>query len=783
MSIAESFVLPEDVVVFHNSELGSDLQERTPDPDSYVVTRLNARQASTIVDRAGAELIEGFRKASTIVDAVIEFSRGRELNPREVLDEAFPLLRQLMTANFLVPEGSRWVHRIVPTLNTGDDFNGWRIEQSVHLIDDTEVYRVHSGAGSVAALKVARPGHEEHLRAALRHEASILSLIGGGAAPHVFDVGDRDGCPFMISEWCDGVPVAALARRMQHEQDSPARLLELCGRILRAYAALHATGVVHGDIHPNNLLATEEGAVRILDFGHARVIGDPGPLGAPPRAGAAFYFDPQYATAMLAGEPPPPADRASDQYSLAALLRELVVGQPYLDFSIEHERMLRQIIEDPPVSFIRHGTLPWPDVEGPLNRALAKNPLDRFASIDEFAEKIASARPRNVLKPKTAPRHTRELFAEVLDGLAINGRAFARLDDPDALCSVNTGAAGVAYALYRIASLRENPELLALAEIWIDRAERRADDDAAFYCRELDLTPENIGSTSLFHSSAGLACVEALVALANGDRMRAGAAAQRFVTRARLADGRLDVTIGGAGLLLGCAGLIAMLPSSSDARDAVVALGDSLDANLRGAIAVLPAPGLKSELNFGIAHGWGGVLFALLRWREVFRRSGADALIEARLRELAAHGEAYGAGLRWRWDARPAPNNFMSGWCNGSAGLVHLWTLAERSLGGHEYDELARRCGLYAFEAPADIGDLCCGSGGCAYAMLDLYRHTGDAVWLARARDLGERAATLIGRWALRADSLYKGSVGVALLIADLERPELSCMPLFDREP
>ena len=783
MSIAAPFILPEDVVVFHNSELSADLRRHSvPDPDAYVVTRLNARQVSTLIDRAAADLIEGFRKARTIVDAVVDFSRERGLNPQEVLDKAFPLLRQLIVANFLVPDGSQWAQRIVPTLETGAEFNGWTVEQSIHVIEDSEVYKVLDSARNFAALKIARPGHEDRLGAALRHEAAILSLANRTAAPRLFEAGDRNGTPFLLSEWCEGAPVAALARRMQHADDAAPRLHELCVRILRAYAELHVRGIVQGDIHPNNVLATEDGDVRILDFGNARVVDDSGPLGSPPRGGAAFYFDPQHAQAMLAAEPPPPADRASDQYCLAVLLRELLVGQSYLDFSLERERMLRQIVEDRPLPFVHHGAVPWPDVEAALARALAKDPAERFASVAAFADTISSA-ALPVVPAAKAPRRPHELLADSLDGLAIEGRAFKELDDPNALCSVNSGAAGVAYALYRIASLREDSALLALAELWIDRAERRADDDAAFYCKEIDLSPEQVGRTSLFHSNAGLACVEALIALANGDRMRAEGAVERFLSRAALADGRLDVTIGMAGLLLGCAALIPVLPPAGRLRDAVIARAETLDATLRNDIAALPAPGLKSELNFGIAHGWGGLLFALLRWREVCRRGGTEPQIEARLRELAEHGEAYGEGLRWRWDARPAPNNFMSGWCNGSAGLVHLWTLAERSFGDAEYGVLARRCGLYAFETHAELGDLCCGAGGSAYAMLDLYRHTGDAEWLQRARALAERAATLIGRWALRRDSLYKGEVGIALLIADLERPELSCMPLFDREP
>ena len=76
-----------------------------------------------------------------------------------------------------------------------------------------------------------------------------------------------------------------------------------------------------------------------------------------------------------------------------------------------------------------------------------------------------------------------------------------------------------------------------------------------------------------------------------------------------------------------------------------------------------------------------------------------------------------------------------------------------------------------------------CGAAGRAYAMLDLYRHTGDGLWVDRARGLADRAATLIREWSMHRDSLYKGEIGVALLAADLDEPARSCMPLFDKEP
>jgi len=133
----------------------------------------------------------------------------------------------------------------------------------------------------------------------------------------------------------------------------------------------------------------------------------------------------------------------------------------------------------------------------------------------------------------------------------------------------------------------------------------------------------------------------------------------------------------------------------------------------------------------------------------------------------------------------------MSGWCNGSSGFVFLWTLAHQMLGKAEYGTLAEQAGLDAWESDGQIGNLCCGFAGQAYALLNLYKHTGDKAWLHGAQAQAQRAARSIQAMpssgdyqelAMRAESLYKGELGVAVLAAELEKPESAAMPLFERE-
>ncbi len=82
------------------------------------------------------------------------------------------------------------------------------------------------------------------------------------------------------------------------------------------------------------------------------------------------------------------------------------------------------------------------------------------------------------------------------------------------------------------------------------------------------------------------------------------------------------------------------------------------------------------------------------------------------------------------------------------------------------------------------MSNLCCGVAGRGYALLRLYRHTGSPVWLERARRLTLHAVRSLRHTARdpQAMSLYKHWLGIALLAADLQRPEQACMPLFESE-
>jgi serine/threonine-protein kinase len=133
----------------------------------------------------------------------------------------------------------------------------------------------------------------------------------------------------------------------------------------------------------------------------------------------------------------------------------------------------------------------------------------------------------------------------------------------------------------------------------------------------------------------------------------------------------------------------------------------------------------------------------------------------------------------WRRQLGGSQFDVMPGWCNGSAGHVFLWTAAYDAFGDEQFLRLAQAVALHAAEEPMYTADLCCGAAGRAYALLNVYKHTGDTAWLGRARRLANHAAEYTGEQT-RSNSLWKGELGVAVLIADLDSPENAQMPFFE---
>jgi serine/threonine-protein kinase len=807
MTLTDIFILPPDTLVQPARELSEELRRETDsEEDDFVVSWANGRVHSKVVNADTAALIQQFQRPSTIAHAVARFSRGRGTGAEQLLDDAMPLLESLISGQLLVPADSSLASQ--GRLPLADEVNvaGWTVVRCAQSMADTEVYQVRGAAGQYGALKIARPGVDTAAQAVQR-EARILAALDLPVTPRLFATGDWNERAYMVTEWFSGADAHAACSELRGRTDpaSHAQLARVTAAILDAYALLHERGVAHGDIHPRNILIDRHYAVKIIDLGLARLLGERGRDEAEIRGGVSFFFEPEFALASLERKPPPRTSLAGEQYGLAALLYLLVTGSHYLDFSLDRDKMLRQIATLPARSFSQLGVDAWPDAERHLATALSKHPEARFPSMREFAQAWCSVESPQLVSagPRVEDAKLRGIRKDVLKRCSLRGALLNGEPLIAPTTSVNYGSAGIAHALYRLACASDDAELLALADVWSMRSVREIDSEGGFYNPDFGLTPEVVGRRSLYHSPAGVYVVQALIAKSRGDIEGQCAATEAFIQFSRRPCRQIDLTLGSAGLLLGCVFLLDALKDPSRASltapqvARLKARGSEIEDMLRQTMdGYGPIRDSKELRNLGIAHGWAGLLYAMLCWCAAAGEPLPGLMME-RLHQLADCAEPVSRGLQWKVNLgggrhAAAGGGSMSGWCNGSAGYVFLWSEAHKATGVRRYLELAEGAAWNAWETRVDTGNLCCGLAGQSYALLNLFRHTGDSIWLRRARELAELAAeavvTMRSRDSkgfeldLRPESLYKGDVGVAVLEADLEHPEHAHMPMFERD-
>lgn len=793
VNLSGSLILNEDVLIIPVTDLPDESRTKIEcNPGDFAVSRLQARSGSKIIDPAAADLLGRFREEHTVVETVILFAREKNLNPEDVLEGAYPFLKSMIDGGFLISSNTssgQEGDKPLPTqIVAGSRVLGASVLRTLYVLEDTEVYLLSREDESLSVLKIERLSPHAavsgSVRARLNHEAEFLERLDGLLAPRLLGKGEMEGRFYLEIEFIEGVDVAAASaewRERGGEQAQQTQLV-LAQDIVRTYAALHRRGVLHGDVHPSNILLKRNGPPVLIDFGVARATTSGTCFPTPPdRGGIPFFFEPEMAKAVLAGAPSMPASEAGEQHAVGALIYFLMTGAHWQNFRLGREAMLEDIASLQPLSFHERGVPSWPQLEAVLRRALSKLPEDRFASMSTFASALAAVALPSPANPIASSSPLAQLVDHALAQAAPEGLWSRSTLAPAPVTSLNYGSAGVALGLLQIASRRNDGTLLTLADTWSRRAIRELRRDDAFHNAEIEITPELVGESSPYHSASGVYAVAVLVAAAAANHMSQREGLADFLEALDRPSAGLDLTLGRSSILLGAAILLDAFPT-----DELIDLsplrsrGDTVLTELWQAIDAKPDITVAGIEYTGIAHGWAGFLYATLVWCSVSQTPLPQG-IERRLGELAALALPANRGLDWPWMlGRSGEPVTMPGWCNGACGYVFLWTLAHRLLGHPRYLHLAYGAAWRSWDAPDQIVTLCCGLAGRAYALLNLYRHTKEAVWLDRARDLAVRGTHVTGNPKDYPHSLYKGEFGLAVLAADLEEPDEARMPFFE---
>ena len=264
------------------------------------------------------------------------------------------------------------------------------------------VYRaVDETLGRDVAIKVLDTSMEDST-ARLRAEAAALARLSHPGIATVYELVEDDSHLVMVMELVRGQTLQQIVDHVG--VFSARRAAELCMHALEALEHAHASGVVHRDLKPGNLMLTDSGLIKVMDFGIARLEGSVNLTGAGAMLGTPAYMAPE----QVLGHP---VDARADLYAMGVVFFRLVTaGLPFKgDNPFD---MAQSQVRDTPLKArdLRADLPPW--VDDILTRALAKKPVDRFQSAVElheaFARAIADVPPQPVV---AAPVEATEIMA------------------------------------------------------------------------------------------------------------------------------------------------------------------------------------------------------------------------------------------------------------------------------------------------------------------------------------------------------------------------------------
>lgn len=227
--------------------------------------------------------------------------------------------------------------------------------------------------GRTVALKVPHPSGDPHFEERFLREGKLGEALHHPAIVRILEAGAERGIPYLAMELVEGRTLKAEIEA--HPEGLPLeRTLAITRAIAEALDYAHGKGVIHRDLKPENVMLAADGAVKVLDFGVARLEGQPGLTSSQFFLGSPLYAAPEAIE-------PQRIDHRADLYSLGVLLFEMLEGKPpFVHASVF--KLLELHREEP---LPERASLPRPlspEVWAVLSRLCAKSPDDRFPSAE-----------------------------------------------------------------------------------------------------------------------------------------------------------------------------------------------------------------------------------------------------------------------------------------------------------------------------------------------------------------------------------------------------------------
>ena len=233
-------------------------------------------------------------------------------------------------------------------------------------------------------------------------EAKAAAALNHPNIAHVYEIGEAEGLHFIAMEFIDG---STLRDKIHREQKPLSKLLRYLQHTAEGLAKAHAAGIVHRDLKPDNIMITKEDHAKILDFGLAKLIGQPLPGMLPDSGssevvtavmplhsipgtvmGTVGYMSPEQAQGKTAE-----IDSRSDTFSFGCILFEAATGhRPFEADSVI--KSLHKLVYEPAPPLSEFNPAAPAELQRIIRRCLEKDPEERYQSIRDVAVELRQLR-------------------------------------------------------------------------------------------------------------------------------------------------------------------------------------------------------------------------------------------------------------------------------------------------------------------------------------------------------------------------------------------------------
>jgi serine/threonine-protein kinase len=223
-------------------------------------------------------------------------------------------------------------------------------------------------------------------------EARVVGQLSHPSIITLHDMGidEATQTPYLVMEFLDGQP---LDRILEKGSIPFSRACAWAAEVACALGAAHRKGVIHGDVKPANMLITDDGRVKLMDFGMARLASRD--TGATPLLGTPAYWCPE----QIMGKP---QDARSDLFSLGVVLYEMVTGKRPFDADSLQSICSRVLSSTPLPPSHANPSVPT-GFDAIVARCLAKDPAARYAPAEALAEELYPLARRKVIEQVPLP--------------------------------------------------------------------------------------------------------------------------------------------------------------------------------------------------------------------------------------------------------------------------------------------------------------------------------------------------------------------------------------------